>query len=530
MLSLLLLLAPVSALAARNNWNKACRGSCAYDLPNSGVLSIVGGDKAVSDITSAGGWSVLSCDANALSQHIRLVCNSAACEHLFEGHGAVNTVVRLPESCGANPFARVASVKVDSNQSIPGGAKSKRAAGKYANTVFLIRVDTDFAKVDASVTGPVEFRIEGYNYQGTVTAPAKDIARRGDNPTGYNNTLSSTLPPIKLNQKYPLFSGSVNCPNFTASVATALNVDVDLTVSLGLVVAGTVIPADITQFAVFGGLDGHAGARLSLDATALGTYSTGKVPLYSVALAGVDVPGIFTLGPTFDLLGKADANIKSGDLSIGVDLKYNVANARAYIPPQPSAVGGFNPDNSQLTLSVQPSIKTSGTVSGHLIPQLTLGLNAFSGIAKAQVYLNLDASTGIDLSLSASANASTGTSGNAASGTVDGCVDISAGLGVNVGASGSLFGLIGEGEYPLYSGAWDLYAKCFSAASKRAPEPGRGLRRIGLAGAGYRLPGDARQGLAERAAAANGLTCPTSSSKGQLVTIIEQIVGAVKKP
>lgn len=31
---------------------------------------------AITDITPAAGWVVLDCDANAVSQEIRLVCNS----------------------------------------------------------------------------------------------------------------------------------------------------------------------------------------------------------------------------------------------------------------------------------------------------------------------------------------------------------------------------------------------------------------------------------------------------------------------
>ena len=58
-----------------------------------------GASGAISDITPAAGWQILSCDPNGMDQDIRLVCmhDDASCDHLLEG-GAENTIVRLPES------------------------------------------------------------------------------------------------------------------------------------------------------------------------------------------------------------------------------------------------------------------------------------------------------------------------------------------------------------------------------------------------------------------------------------------------
>jgi hypothetical protein len=57
-----------------------------------------GASNAVSDITAAAGWTILNCDAEALAQDIRLACQTADCEHLFEGHGAIDTLIRLPQT------------------------------------------------------------------------------------------------------------------------------------------------------------------------------------------------------------------------------------------------------------------------------------------------------------------------------------------------------------------------------------------------------------------------------------------------
>ncbi|KAJ7708161.1 hypothetical protein B0H17DRAFT_1191653 [Mycena rosella] len=101
------------------------------------IFRASGASHAVSDITSAG---ILFCDAGSLAQDIRVVCSSSTCEHLFEGHGAIDTVVCLPETVDVT------------------------STGNITNTVFIVSVDTDFAAINSTKTGPVSFNIEGYNY------------------------------------------------------------------------------------------------------------------------------------------------------------------------------------------------------------------------------------------------------------------------------------------------------------------------------------------------------------------------------
>jgi hypothetical protein len=63
-------------------------------------------------------------------------------------------------------------------------------------------------------------------------------------------------------------------------------------------------------------------------------------------------------------------------------------------------------------------------------------------VAQATVSLNLDASVAATLTLDAAATAAVSTTDPAsASGSVNGCVDIGAGIDVNVGASADFFGL-----------------------------------------------------------------------------------------
>lgn len=96
---------PMGPKKSQLNFPQPClSGECFYDLPQStgtsGTMRVWGASEAISDITTAAGWTILDCDANALSQNIRLVCTGADedCNHLFSGAGAVHTLVRLPQN------------------------------------------------------------------------------------------------------------------------------------------------------------------------------------------------------------------------------------------------------------------------------------------------------------------------------------------------------------------------------------------------------------------------------------------------
>jgi hypothetical protein len=56
------------------------------------------------------GWTVWDCGKHNATQGIRLACTGEQtdCDQLKKG-GIVNTIVRLPESCGLGLFARVSA-------------------------------------------------------------------------------------------------------------------------------------------------------------------------------------------------------------------------------------------------------------------------------------------------------------------------------------------------------------------------------------------------------------------------------------
>ena len=86
---------------------------------------------------------------------------------------------------------------------------------------------------------------------------------------------------------------------------------------------------------------------------------------------------------------------------------------------------------TEVTVSASPDVTDAGasvSVTGHLIPQIDIGLSAFGGIVSSSVFLNLDAS--LDLSVAADNNDD-----------AQACVDASTELAVNIGAQAAFFDL-----------------------------------------------------------------------------------------
>ena len=81
-----------------------------------------------------------------------------------------------------------------------------------------------------------------------------------------------------------------------------------------------------------------------------------------------------------------------------------------------------------MTFNANPDVGATLGATAHLIPQVSLGVKALDGIASASVFLNLDASLGLQGSISSAANPQPCLSGNAE-------------INVAVGAEGSFFGL-----------------------------------------------------------------------------------------
>ncbi|KAJ7042175.1 hypothetical protein C8F04DRAFT_96447 [Mycena alexandri] len=457
-----------SAVFAQNNdWTKPClNGECFYDLPEStgtsGTMRVWGASEAISDITTAAGWTILDCDANALSQNIRLVCTGADedCDHLFQGAGAVHTLVRLPQNCGASAFARVSRNWVHADQSIPASVASQlRRKRQDPPLVQGLAVDTDFAAADP-VNGNVSIAIAGSNVPGqtgnlTVTPPPAPQRRSRLQNRGlfsfienafkkfndFDDSVTKSLPPIDVDKQFPVFSQSISCPSPAVSASVSVDVDAKAhaVITLGMSAVGQIIPPKLSEFGVFAGLDASMSGTMTLKGSATGSIDSGVVNVFQTGIPGLDFPGILTIGPTFSIGVQG-----TGNLDVQADatmvLAYNIKGAKLFFPHSDTQTSGgnFSPGDSPLSLSVQPSVSSKAVLGAHVIPRIDLGVSGLGGAAAATVSLSLDAAATMTMSLNATANAAVDTTAPAAaSASVGGCVDIGASL--NVAASADEF-------------------------------------------------------------------------------------------
>ncbi|KAJ7238335.1 hypothetical protein B0H12DRAFT_1137567 [Mycena haematopus] len=436
--TLLLILSLVSAARAANDWNTPClSGVCSYDLPatngstSSGSMKIWGSTTAIGDITEAAGWKILGCSPDVLTQDIRLVCqgDTAMCQHLYQGHGAVDTIVRLPESCGKGPFARVQKTWVPADQSIPANiaARIVRRDGSQPQ-VQAITLDTNFTAADSSKTGPVNLTIKAVNIPGmngaldSDTSPASQRRSRlnqrqnfvSDAATSISNAVSSAntvninkskaLPAADFSKQVSLFQTSLDCPPITAEASVNLDATAHAVVTVGVAASGTIVPPSITSFALLASLTADLTGQMVLKAELSGTLDSGNKLLFQTGIPGLDFPGILSLGPTFQVNARGTATAEvAADLTLGIN--YHVNGAKMSFPSGSQSGGSFSLGDTPLKLSADTSVEATTTIEAHIIPSINFGLSALD-VATANVALSLDASANMVLKVESKAGAS----------------------------------------------------------------------------------------------------------------------------
>ncbi|KAF8472215.1 hypothetical protein DFH94DRAFT_655780 [Russula ochroleuca] len=487
-LCLTLVLAAGRRALAVNDWSVPCtQGKCSWDLPAdssaSGALHIWGPTSAISDITPAAGWQITTnCDPSATTQKIQLVCQDSNpdCDHLFQGGGAVDTIVRVPDGCGPIPFARVAQHQI---------LQSNLSSRASEAPVHELALDTNFTAATPSQDGNVHFSIQGMNSNigsparrghqrrvRSLTSSRDKIYRRhflasGVNaPRGlgsFNHTLAANPIPIDFSGVTNLFNTSIECPasaaipiSSSASVSLDVGADVHVTVGLGAVAAGSLIPPSITEFGLTIALDGNVDANLSVVANISGQVSSPSITLFQIGIPGLSFPGILEVGPEFKLMSQFDAKFGLNNINAAVDLNYNLSGVSFVFPPQAgSNVDGITPGSKQVTISTSPDVGATFEATGHLIPQVDIGLSALGGIASTTVFLNLDASADFTVSTTSIASPQP-------------CVNASSDLNVGVGAQGSFFDLFNASVgTSLFDKEFPLFQKCFGPANPSSTAP-----------------------------------------------------------
>ncbi|KAF7794340.1 hypothetical protein EIP86_005474 [Pleurotus ostreatoroseus] len=449
-----------------------------------------GPSSAISDITPAAGWTILDCDPNSMAQDIRVVCtgDAASCNHIYQG-GAVGTLVRLPEN-----------VSMESLEAFV--MKADRCSQVYTNA------------------GSVSMVIQGA--AGDVTPDAAASTTRRGFDKRFNHT-ESTSNPINIDKTFPIFNDSIDCPAsgklpaFSAGVDVNVEAKVNGNVNYGIQLAGHIIPPELNQFDLFADFNATLDGLLNMGATAQATFDTGRIQVFTVGIPGLDIPGIFKLGPSFNIDLEGIATLDA-EVNMTVGLAYNVNNGRLVFPPdQGESLGTFTPADNNLQLLASPQVAAQASLEAHVIPNIAFGINVLGKLADANINLDLDTSAKLSMSLQAGANLSKSTNGtSSAADQFDGCVDVSSTLAVNAGADASFLDLFDPSTtVSLFSKTFDLFQKCFSTGSSTAAQnktpPGHY--------AGYRRkhPRD----IVKR-----GLTCPSSGATKPPTPIVSKPIPA----
>ncbi|KAK0472756.1 hypothetical protein IW261DRAFT_1343360 [Armillaria novae-zelandiae] len=485
---------------AKNDWSQPCfDGVCEYSLPAngtaSGSLKIWGSANTLSDITPAAGWEIIDCAPGAIAQEIRLVClnndtGSTGCDHLYQNDGATGKIVRLPESCGQNAFARVARAWDSEDQSLPSNlvARVLRRDGTTP-PVKALALDANFSAVDSSRAGTISFVLQGANVPGAdsdLSSISFGSRRRSrlsprdfsgfvgdaidvlgsvlDNDVDVNQTFDV---PVDVDQTFNLLNESVSCQPIDAKLNINVAAKAHALATLGVSASGTLVPPNINDFAIRANLDATLDGTIDLLADVAGTLDSGKIPLFQVGIPGLDFPGILSIGPTFEIDAQAVAKLDVAlDLNVGV--VYNISNAQFVFPPNKSdnvGNGSFDIGDTPLKLSVSPAANATGTIEAHLIPRLNLGVSALGDTLKANVFVELDAHAALFQSFIVAGGANSSTD---ASSSLGGCFSVNAGLDVNVGAEGSFFDIFDQNvSETLFSKDFELFQKCFGSTANK---------------------------------------------------------------
>ncbi|KAJ6531433.1 hypothetical protein DFH09DRAFT_140245 [Mycena vulgaris] len=548
--------------SAANDWSTPCfTGQCSYDIPSSsevsGTLRVWGAVDAISDITPAAGWTILDCEKSAMAQDVRLVCHdSEGCPHLALNTGPVGKLVRLPESCGQSAFARITRDWVHENQTLPPvlATKLRRRDGALPE-VKGMNIDADFTSAEGSQAGPVNFAIHGL----TSSVPANPAPQRrsrfapaprivNDRSVisvlqqafqefnSFNHSTMQKLPEVNFKKTFPLLDEKISCPAagkipaFDASLSGTVDMCAVVNATIAITAVGTLMPANFTKFGLVVGLDANLEGTLKLSSSASATVDSGKVDLFTIGIPGLDFPGILTVGPSFKIQGEVTGKLDVG-VDLTVDLSYCISNAKLFYPPSPynTNSGKFTPNNSPLNFSVSPELASSATLDAHIIPGLDFGITAIGGIATATVFVDLDTSSTMTLSLDAAANASgnvttKGAAVSSTSASLDGCVDIGAGLAIDAGADGAFFGLFDFAPTTnLFTKNFDFFKKCFGTQAAKSSSR-RELESMSLSesDSAVEVARPRRRDLAKRAST---LACPVSSTT-KVVPVANAVVSS----
>ncbi|KLO17239.1 hypothetical protein SCHPADRAFT_937267 [Schizopora paradoxa] len=387
------LVALSSTSFGKNDWTKVClNGTCSYDVEEGesnmgGRFDISGSPSAISDITSAAGWSIVNCTDSTNSQTIKIVCTdeSKGCGHIFQ-NGAQDTIIRLPENCGSGPFVRVAKHWIPDDQSIPKAlAANHTSSTSTMPHVHMLEIDGNFDKA-SGIHGNVSFELRT---QGNLHPSPKQQKRQ--------NGSGSTVAPFSLvNENVIIFDDMMTCPVASGQqneifLGSLLIQNVTLETTIIVISSGTLVPPSISSLSfsapMNGIVDGAGLASLSLQ----GTISVIDFQFLDMIFASFSIADVVTVQPSFSIIANAAGTVEGITNFVPfVGFAYSITNLNFTYPfevPAPSVE--VTTPVSQFNVPALPSENSNAQITMNTTFKFLVQVNAFGQTVDLSVSYNV---------------------------------------------------------------------------------------------------------------------------------------------
>ncbi|KAJ3559303.1 hypothetical protein NM688_g429 [Phlebia brevispora] len=456
-----------------------------------GLIAMDGPSNLLSSVDPSSDWVITGCTDSAEYQVVTAFCSklesdpSSGCGAVFED-GAENTVVKMPSTCGAGPYARLALLQVNNSLTL---SPSLSALKPAENPIYEMHFDYEFNRLSETrdaADGDVLVRVDATNipdYWSEIdTADPNSPVKRGtlekrwfgsfsDWLTRLNKVELQSNSDLSISQTFSqtLFSASQSCASTDGT--TTFMASIDLTASgsaqfhlrYGFYLEGALISASINQAYVYASSDASATAGMVLSGKASVEYSGGQVPIIpQISWPGLSFAGIVTIGPTFNIYALLEGSVAaSGTFAFQTSYQFPSGRVAWGIfgdsggAPDEGLSGQVTTIPSQFQVTPQYNIQLGGQLAIHVIPEADLGISVLGFGASA--YVAADAALTLDFSADTSE----------ASIAVGGSLDFRGGVYQTV-SQGTRSDILGP--YHFYQNTWNIYQYTLPFASTSGVE------------------------------------------------------------
>ncbi|KAJ3559300.1 hypothetical protein NM688_g427 [Phlebia brevispora] len=443
-----------------------------------GLIAMDGPSNLLSSVDPSSDWVITGCTDSAEYQVVTAFCSklesdpSSGCGAVFED-GAENTVVKMPSTCGAGPYARLALLQVNNSLAL---SPSLSALKPAENPIYEMHFDYEFNRLSETrdaTDGDVLVRVDATNLPGywseIDTADPSSPVKRGTLEERWFGGFSDWLArlnkvelesnsDLSISKSFTqnLFSASQSCAS--ADGSTTFMASIDLTASgnaqfhlrYGFYLEGTLVSTSINQAYVYASSDASASAGIVLSGRASVQYSSGQVPIIpQISWPGLSFAGIVTIGPTFNIYALLEGSVAaSGTFSFQTSYQFPSGRVAWGIfgdsggAPDEGLSGQVTTIPSKFQVTPQYNIQLGGQLGIHVIPEADLGISVLGYGASA--YVAADAALTLDFSVDLSE----------ASITVDGTLDFRGGV-YQMASQGTRTDILGP--YHFYQNTWNIY-------------------------------------------------------------------------